>query len=186
MKFVEFLVFHIVLTLMIIKVLIWSEEMTAELESIAQAAVSYLFLVFLSFNVELRLLGTGKIGVTVIIARPWRFRDRNSDWEVNDRVRSRNLHTTRRKQSWICGRFRSWSNVTAFSVALDVRVVDEQVFSSSGINHENACVRKWWKKEKEKREEELTSVRGAAVPKCPCEAKEKRQMTQTTRAAKKM
>ena len=79
LKFVEFLVFHIFLTLMIIRVVIRSEEMAAELASIANATVSYLFFVSLSFNVELKLLGTGKIGVTVITARPWRIRDRNSD-----------------------------------------------------------------------------------------------------------
>ena len=79
LKFIEFLVFHILLTLMIIEVVIRSEEVTAELTNTTQTAVSYFNFVFLSFDVDLKLLGTGKIGVTVITARPWRFSDRNSD-----------------------------------------------------------------------------------------------------------
>ena len=55
---------------MIIEVVIRSEEVTAELTNTTQAAVSYFNFMFLSFNVDLKLLGTGKIGVTVITARP--------------------------------------------------------------------------------------------------------------------
>ena len=64
---------------MIIKVVIGSQEMAAELASIAQEAVPYLFRAFLPFNLDLKLLWTGRIGVEVIEARPCRFCDRSSD-----------------------------------------------------------------------------------------------------------
>ena len=60
MKFIEFLVFHIVLSLVIIEVVIRSEEEAAELTNIAQAAFSHLNFVFLSFDVDLKLFRTGK------------------------------------------------------------------------------------------------------------------------------
>ena len=59
--------------------MIRSEEVAAELTNTTQAAVPYFNFVFLSFDVNLKLLWTGKIGVTVIAARPWRFGDRSLD-----------------------------------------------------------------------------------------------------------
>ena len=79
LKFIEFLVFHILLTLLIIEVVIRREEVSAELTNTTQAAASYLNFVFLSFDVDLKLLWTGKIGVTVLTARPWSFSARSSD-----------------------------------------------------------------------------------------------------------
>ena len=99
MKFIELLVLHIVLTLVIIEVVIRSEEVAAELTNTAQTAVSHFNFVFLSFDVDLKLFWTGKIGVAVIAARPWRFRDRSSDGQVNYEIRTRSLTTTRRKRS---------------------------------------------------------------------------------------
>ena len=86
LKFIEFLVFHIVLTLVIIEVVIRSEEVAAELTNTTQAAVSHFNFVFLSFDVDLKLFWIGKIGVAVITARSWRFRDRISDRRVNDEI----------------------------------------------------------------------------------------------------
>ena len=79
MKFIKFLVFHIVLTLVIIEVVVRSEEVAAELTNTAQAAVSHFNFVFLSFDVDLKLFRTGKICVAVETARPLRFCDRSSD-----------------------------------------------------------------------------------------------------------
>ena len=66
MKFIEFLVLHIVFTLLIIKVVIRGEEMAAELTTTTQTAFSHLFLMLFAFNVGLKLFGTGKLRVAVI------------------------------------------------------------------------------------------------------------------------
>ena len=95
MKFIELLVLHIVLTLVIIKVVIRSKEVAAELTNSAQAAVSHFNFVFLSFDVDLKLFWTGKICVAVITARPSRFCDRSSDRQVNDGNRTRGFGTVR-------------------------------------------------------------------------------------------
>ena len=43
---------------------------------------SHFNFVFLSFDVDSKLFWTGKIGVAVITAQPWRFCDRSSDRQV--------------------------------------------------------------------------------------------------------
>ena len=160
---------------MIIKVVIWSKKMAAELKSIAQAAVSYLFLMFLSFNVDLKLLGTGKIGVIVIIARPWRFRDRSSDWQVNYGIRTWSFHTTRRRRSWICGGCRSCS------IAESSR---NKYYLLLGSTTETNVLESGKREGKEKRR--TNSCSWSCQIKSSVWSERKRQKTQTGRAAKKM
>ena len=83
MKFIEFFLFHLVLTLVVVEVVIRSETVAAELTTTAHAVVSVLYLVFLAFYVGLKLFWTRKIGVTGIATLPRRFRDRRLDRQVN-------------------------------------------------------------------------------------------------------
>ena len=70
--------FHVVFTLMIVEVVIGNKTGAAELTTTAWAAVPYLFLVFLTFRMDLKLFRTGKLGV-VFTTRSWSFRYRTSN-----------------------------------------------------------------------------------------------------------
>ena len=95
----EFLVLHIVFALMIIKVVTRGEAVAAKLTTTAKAAVSNLYLVFLAFNVGLKLLRTREVRVTGVTTRPGRFRSRRLDRQVDDRNRTRGFDRDRRRQS---------------------------------------------------------------------------------------
>ena len=84
LKFIEFFLFHVVFTLVIVEVVIRSKTVAAELATIGQAAVSNFDFVFLTFQVNLKLFWTRKVGIASITTRPRRFRDRAPNREVDD------------------------------------------------------------------------------------------------------
>ena len=93
--------------------------MAAELTTAAQVAVPHIYFVFLTFQVSLKLFGTGEIRVTGITTRPWRFLDRSYDGQFNHGNRARGPNTIGRRRSRTSGRCGSRNNDTAFAVALD-------------------------------------------------------------------
>ena len=75
--------------------MIWTAVMAAELTIIAQTAVSYLFLCFCPYMWTWKCLRLEKLVFQEKQARPWRFRDRRSDWKIIYGVRNWSFDTTR-------------------------------------------------------------------------------------------
>ena len=61
---------------MIVEVVIRSGTMATELTTTAQAAISYFHFVFLTFQMNLKLFWTRKVGIALLVTRPSRLRDR--------------------------------------------------------------------------------------------------------------